>query len=152
MGGSRLLAIGDIHGAIGALHRVLRHLEPTPDDTLIFLGDYIDRGEDSREVLDYLMDLERSYRCIFLKGNHEDMFMTAMAGGPDEWSLWLANGGITTLRDFDHVLPPPRYLKWLERLALYHETDDYYFVHAGLRPGVPPAESTDLERLWIREP
>lgn len=152
MGEARLLAIGDIHGAIGALLRLLQRLRPGPDDTLIFLGDYIDRGEDSRSVLDYLMKLEQSYRCIFLRGNHEDMLLAAYEGGEAEWALWLSNGGITTLRDFDLTLPPPRYIQWLRRLSLFHETETHYFVHAGLRPGGPPSASTDMERLWIREP
>ena len=157
----RFLAIGDIHGAIGALQRLLRRLHPCPEDTLIFLGDYIDRGEDSHAVLDYLMDLESRHRCIFLKGNHEDMFLSSCDGNLNARLLWLENGGWKTARDFDGVLParrlvdwlpPARYMDWLQRLQLFHETDSYYFVHAGLRPGVPPEASTDHERLWIREP
>src|SRR5690242_939590 len=77
---SRLLVFGDIHGSIGAVQRVLARVEPRRDDTLLFLGDYIDRGEDSRAVLDLMMDLDRKHRCIFLKGNHEDMFLRACEG------------------------------------------------------------------------
>lgn len=149
---SRLIVIGDIHGAVTALHRLLDRLEPRADDTLLFLGDYIDRGEDSRAAIDYLMALEQVHRCMFLKGNHEDMFLNALQGGNDEWMAWLGNGGVTTLRDFGHALPAPRYISWLQRLPLHHETDTHYFVHAGLRPGVPPEASTDADRLWIREP
>lgn len=152
MPASRLIAIGDIHGSAGALQRLLRALEPGPDDTLIFLGDYIDRGEDSRAVLDQLMQLDQTHRCIFLKGNHEDLFLRACEGGAMEWLNWLGNGGVTTLRDFDRTLPPDCYVAWLRRLVMSHETDAYYFVHAGLRPGLPPAASTDVDRLWIREP
>jgi serine/threonine protein phosphatase 1 len=152
MPASRHIVIGDIHGSTTALQRLLRATAPEADDTLIFLGDYIDRGEDSRAVLDQLMALERTRRCIFLKGNHEDLFLRALDGGTEEWLNWLGNGGLTTLHDFDQTLPPPGHVDWLRRLALSHETDDYYFVHAGLRPGVPPEASTDMERLWIREP
>ncbi|HWE62074.1 MAG TPA: metallophosphoesterase family protein [Chloroflexota bacterium] len=149
---SRLIAIGDIHGAVSALHRLLQQVEPGADDTLLFLGDYVDRGEDSRAVLDALITLEQTHRCIFLKGNHEDMLLKAIQGGTEEWLIWLGNGGVTTLRDFDQALPPARYLSWLQRLDLSYETDSHYYVHAGLLPGVPPAESTDMDRLWIREP
>lgn len=152
MSESRLLVIGDIHGSITALRRLLARVEPRPDDTLIFLGDYIDRGEDSRAVLDLLMELERERRCIFLKGNHEDMFLQACEGDAEDWMLWLNNGGFTTLQNFDRLLPPDRYINWLLRLRLFHETETHYFVHAGLRPGAPPAASTNLDRLWIREP
>lgn len=147
-----MIAIGDLHGSITALRRLLDTVAPEPEDTLLFLGDYIDRGEDSRAVLDHLMALEHAQRCIFLKGNHEDLFQRALEGGTEEWLTWLGNGGITTLRDFDQALPPPTYVAWLRRLAMHHETDAYYFVHAGLRPDAPPDASTDEDRLWIREP
>lgn len=152
MGEARLLVFGDIHGAVGALRRLLARVDPRADDTLIFLGDYIDRGEDSRAVLDTLIELERAHLCVFLKGNHEDMFLTACDGGLSDWSLWLQNGGMTTLRDFDQALPPERYMDWLLRLRLHFETETHYFVHAGLRPGAPPDATSDHERLWIREP
>jgi serine/threonine protein phosphatase 1 len=158
----RLLVFGDIHGAIVPLRRLLARVQPRAEDTLIFLGDYIDRGEDSRAVLDCLMELETTYSCVFLKGNHEDMFLQAYQSmermSPDsglvteEVLLWLSNGGITTLRDFGSAWPSGLYLEWLSKLRLYYETETHYFVHAGLRPGVPPEESTDLERVWIREP
>lgn len=149
---SRLIVVGDIHGSAQKLQRLLRSIEPTRDDTFIFLGDYIDRGENSRAVLDQLMQLDRAHRCIFLKGNHEDLFLNAYEGGPMEWLNWLGNGGNATLRDFDQTLPPDPYVAWMRRLVLSHETDAYYFVHAGLRPGAPPEASTDMDRLWIREP
>jgi serine/threonine protein phosphatase 1 len=152
MGEPRLLVIGDIHGAVSALRRLLARLRPTPDDTLLFLGDYIDRGEDSRSVLDTLMELESQYDCIFLKGNHEDLFITAYDGAGEDWGLWLLNGGLKTLQDFDCVLPPDRYVEWLRRLRPFHETDTHYFVHAGVQPGMPPSDTDESDRLWIREP
>jgi diadenosine tetraphosphatase ApaH/serine/threonine PP2A family protein phosphatase len=161
MSESRVLAIGDIHGAIGPLQRLLRRLQPCREDTLIFLGDYIDRGEDSRAVLEYLIDLESRYRCVFLKGNHEDMFLSSCDGDPSARLLWLENGGWKTVRDFGGPLParrlldwlpPARHMAWLQRLRMSYETESHYFVHAGLRPGAPPDATTDHERLWIREP
>ncbi len=144
------------------LRALLRRVQPRSEDTLIFLGDYIDRGDDSRAVLDSLIELEQQHTCIFLKGNHEDMFLQAYESMDrlgfndslvtEEMLLWLNNGGITTMRDFGGGWPPDRYLAWFSKLRLFYETDTHYFVHAGLRPGVPPAESTDMERVWIREP
>jgi serine/threonine protein phosphatase 1 len=158
----RLLVFGDLHGAITPLRQVLDRVRPRADDTLIFLGDYIDRGEDSRAVVDRLMELEQEFSCVFLKGNHEDMFLQAYNSmGADlsddeliteEMILWLTNGGVTTIRDFEGSWPSDRYLRWFRDLRLYYETDTYYFVHAGLQPGVPPEVTTDAERMWIREP
>ena len=149
---SRLLIFGDLHGAISSLRQVIARLVLRKDDTLLFLGDYIDRGENSRAVLDYLMELERTQPCIFLKGNHEDMFLQAYAGNAMDWALWLSNGGHTTLRDFGGELPAESYVAWLQRLRYFHETPTHYFVHAGLRPNVPPEQTTDQDRMWIREP
>jgi len=158
----RLLVFGDLHGAITPLRRLLARIQPQQGDTLLFLGDYIDRGENSRAVLDHLMRLEEDYHCIFLKGNHEDMFlrayrsMNALDGDEtmitEEMLLWLGNGGITTLRDFEGGWPGEPYVRWIEKLRLFHETDTHYFVHAGLRPGGPPEATTDSDRMWIREP
>jgi serine/threonine protein phosphatase 1 len=152
MDAARLLVFGDIHGSIGALRRLIARLKITSADTLIFLGDYIDRGENSREVLDFLMDLEQQFRCVFLKGNHEELFLIAYDGDETDWGSWLSNGGLKTLQDFDSILPPERYLDWLRSLQLSYETETHYFVHAGLVPGKSPAESSDSDRLWIREP
>ncbi|HXT35669.1 MAG TPA: metallophosphoesterase family protein [Chloroflexota bacterium] len=158
----RLLVFGDIHGAISPLRRLLARVRPQSDDTLLFLGDYIDRGENSRAVLDHLMRLEQEHACIFLKGNHEDMFlrayesMSVLDGSEamitEEMLLWISNGGITTLRDFEGGWPSEPYIHWLSRLRLFYETDTHYFVHAGLRPGAPPEATTDADRMWIREP
>jgi serine/threonine protein phosphatase 1 len=158
----RLLVFGDLHGAITPLRQVLNRVKPRPDDTLIFLGDYMDRGENSRAVIDRLMELEQEFNCVFLKGNHEDMFLQAYESmGPtlheevilsEEMILWLSNGGISTIRDFDGDWPPERYIQWFRGLRLFYETGAYYFVHAGLQPGIPPEATSDAERMWIREP
>lgn len=157
----RLLVFGDLHGAISPLRRVLARVQPRSSDTLLFLGDYIDRGENSHAVLDYLIDLEQEHTCIFLKGNHEDMFLQAYESMgaifdetmvTEEMLLWLSNGGITTLRDFEGSWPAEPYVEWLRKLHLFHETETHYFVHAGLRPGAPPDHTSDTERMWIREP
>jgi serine/threonine protein phosphatase 1 len=98
------------------------------------------------------MGLEQEYSCVFLKGNHEDLFLTAYDGTETDWGLWLMNGGLTTLRDFGSTLPADRYVEWIRRLRTSYETETHYFVHAGLQPGKAPAESSDADRLWIREP
>src|SRR5256885_14038851 len=88
----RTLAIGDVHGASAALDALLALVRPTPDDFLVFLGDYVDRGPDTRGVLDRLIALGKSHRCVFLRGNHE-LMMTRARHDRSALRLWLAVGG-----------------------------------------------------------
>jgi serine/threonine protein phosphatase 1 len=148
----RLLAFGDLHGAIRPLRRLLKRLNLRSTDRLVFLGDYIDRGENSRAVLDLLFGLAQDFKCVFLKGNHEDMFLRSYFGEDEDWYLWQVNGGHTTWRDFAYAWPPEPYLTWMQSLETLYETETHYFVHAGLLPGLPPEQTPEHERLWIREP
>ncbi|MDF2434904.1 MAG: serine/threonine protein phosphatase 1 [Mucilaginibacter sp.] len=144
--------IGDIHGSISSLKHLLAALTFGQKDRLIFLGDYIDRGEDSKAVLELLMALERTHECVFLRGNHEDMCLAWAEDREHEEGIWLYNGGIKTLRDLgQHWIPAP-YLRWMERTYLFHETPTHIYVHAGL-PSRPSWDmATSLEYCWIREP
>ena len=92
----RILAIGDIHGCAYALDALLRAVNPAPDDLVITLGDYVDRGLDSAGVLNRLIRLAQTHRLVALRGNHEEMMLNAREGdGP--LALWLACGGEATL-------------------------------------------------------
>jgi len=155
----RILAIGDIHGCRDLLMRLLDRLGIDPRaDTLIFVGDYLDRGPDAREVIETLLRLRQTgVNAICLKGNHESMFLNYYLEGRDE-ALFLINGGQRTLDSYGISLAearqgkglPEEHLRFLTSLPLSHETDEYFFVHGGLRPGVPIADQSPEDLLWIR--
>lgn len=151
-GDGRLLAIGDIHGCRDQLQALLAQVKPQPSDQLVFLGDYIDRGPHSREVVELLLSLRRHCpNCIFLKGNHEAMLLDYLAGR--EPSMFLRNGGDATLASYaaaGAVEIPRSHRQFFHNLRLYHETSAFIFVHAGLRPGIPLTAQSELDLLWIR--
>ncbi len=170
-----ILAIPDIHGRKDELDRVLQLADACagPAARIVFLGDLVDRGPDSRGVIQTLIDgIEAGRDWIVLRGNHEQMFLDVLcdAGeGDAEGALrrWLGgnNGGLETLRSyglnpsFDMLdrqalikAVPPAHRRFLEDLPFHHETDEHIFVHAGIRPGVPLAEQSPEDMLWIREP
>jgi serine/threonine protein phosphatase 1 len=145
----RLLAVGDIHGCLEPLRRLLNLVQPKPQDTIIFLGDYVDRGPDSRGVIDFLLKFARLFpKTVFLKGNHEAMFLDYLQGGPK--SPFLQNGGISTLASYTEGISP-EHLAFLRDLRLYHQTEAHIFAHAGLLPGRPLPEQLEEDLLWIRE-
>ena len=148
----RTLAIGDIHGSSAALDALLAVVGPTPDDRLVFLGDYVDRGPDTRGVLDRLIALDRSHRCVFLRGNHE-LMMTRSRHDRGELRMWLSVGGKQALRSYGPAASladvPAEHWDFLDdRLVDYHETDTHIFVHANLYPGVPLAEQPESMLFW----
>jgi serine/threonine protein phosphatase 1 len=149
----RLLAVGDIHGCLDHLQRLLARVEPTQADRLVFLGDYIDRGPDSRGVLDGLITLGRRFpRSVFLRGNHEQMFLDFLAGR--DQLTFIYNGGLATLESYREaagVRVPKEHVDFLKGLPASFETERFIFVHAGLRPGLPLAEQREQDLLWIRD-
>lgn len=149
----RLLAVGDIHGCLDPLERLMDRVRPRPADRVVFLGDYIDRGPDGRGVIEYLIAFSRRFpKSVFLKGNHEEMFLNFLAGKGQ--LLYLANGGGTTLesyREEQGVRVPKAHLDFLETLLPAYQTERFIFVHAGLRPGRPLEEQEEQDLLWIRE-
>jgi serine/threonine protein phosphatase 1 len=126
-------------------------------DQLIFIGDYIDRGPNFIEVVDFLIDLKKhSPGTIFLKGNHEDMLENYL-NGSDRFT-YLLNGGQQTLDAYlsrssnpDKFPVPTEHLEFFNSLQLYHQTDDFIFVHAGLREKVPIESQDKTDLLWIRD-
>lgn len=142
-----IYAIGDIHGCLEPLQRLMGRLHLSEADEVIFLGDYVDRGPDSKRVIDYLLTLRGRY--TFLMGNHERMFLDFLQG--KQRFLFLYNGGTATLESYGGFRIPAAHLAFFDRLKLYHETDDYLFVHAGIRPGIPLQEQDPTDLLWIRE-
>jgi len=154
MEGERTYIIGDIHGCLGMLTKLMDKIDWRSDrDTLIFLGDYIDRGENSKGVVDLMLKLlETSSHVHCLMGNHEDIFLNFLAG--EDITTFLANGGETTLESYHvdgEVLIPPDHITFFKSLRTWIELDDYYVVHAGFRPGVEIEGQTQEDLIWIRD-
>ncbi len=154
----KIFAIGDIHGSYDQLLDLMAKLPiDFANDTLVFIGDYIDRGPCSVEVVDYLIDLKKRVPgVIFLKGNHEDMLQKYL-DGTDRFT-YLLNGGQNTLDSYlsrkiqsDSFPIPADHMDFFNSLQLYYETEAYIFVHAGLRPKVPLASQQAEDMLWIRD-
>lgn len=148
----RLLAIGDIHGCQDHLRHLLDLVDLQAEDRMVFLGDYIDRGPDSKGVLDDLIDLARKFpRTVFLKGNHEQMYLDYLAG--KNTLDFLLNGGAATISSYrkngDFFLPE-EHRRFLEELKLIFVEEDFIFVHAGLRPHIPLEKQQEEDLLWIR--
>lgn len=176
--GKILYAIGDIHGRSDLLAELLALIErdaarfdPRSEKTLIFVGDYVDRGPDSRGVIELLCHgLPSGFGAVFLKGNHE-AFLLGFLKDPALLGAWRQNGGEHTLRSygvdpdrldgqkaapetwrdtFSAALPAPHW-DFLRDLRLSYEAGDYLFVHAGVRPGVPLDVQDPDDLLWIRD-
>lgn len=157
---AKVFAIGDIHGCDIELEELLHKLPLETDSTIIFLGDYVDRGPNSKAIIDTIIGLKKKYNTIALMGNHESMFLefikdpsSVLAG------FFVLNGGSATLASYvtvdNQYEIPEHHIDFLNNLQLYHETETHLFVHAGL-PNVaiknidPKKHFNDL--LWIRRP
>jgi len=147
----RLLAIGDIHGCHIAFDTLLEHLAITPADAVVVLGDVIDRGPGTRQVIDRLIELQERCRLIFLMGNHEEMFLDSLT--TDEIrEPWMGFGGLETLISYgEHAEDtgelPASHIAFLKTGLDYFETESTVFVHANLEPGRPLA---DQSAEWLR--
>jgi serine/threonine protein phosphatase 1 len=171
--GMRVYAVGDVHGRADLLAQLLSEIDadlkahPAPRAIHVFLGDYIDRGPDSRQVLDLLVARSQSHETILLKGNHE-VLLDEFLRKPESFVTWRDVGGIDTLlsygirppsnpgpaeqmmlaQRFAEVLPSAQFLKNLKRSF---SCEDFFFVHAGVRPGVPLSHQADEDLFWIRD-
>jgi len=144
------IAIGDIHGMDGMLEKLLGCLPEA--GTLVFLGDYIDRGPGSRRVLDRLLALEQQRKCIFLRGNHEMLALDALKGDRQAELMWLFNGGAETVSEYEGGVLTPEHIDFLKRTQFYHSTNETIFVHAGLEPGIALELNDEQTFCWMREP
>ena len=156
--------IGDVHGCAVELSRLVEGLPLVQGDDVVFLGDYIDRGPNSREVVSYLLTLQKDHdavRFVFLKGNHEDMLLSFLGLDGQHGDMFLANGGKATLASYEiepdkltreHALSaiPPSHLSFFRSLNSYYLMDSFLCVHAGINPQKAWAEQTNEELLWIR--
>src|SRR4051812_16383710 len=147
---ARTIAIGDIHGCSAALNALVAAIRPRPEDTIITLGDYINRGPDSRGVLDRLIDLGWRCRLVPLLGNHDQMLLEARSGLHP--TSWLGMGGIATLDSYgpgrDLALIPEEHFEFLEGGLDYHETDKHIFVHANHDPDLMMDQQPVVMLRW----
>lgn len=131
----RTFAVGDIHGCDVALETLLSKLDLAAQDTVVVLGDVIDRGPNSRRAIELLLDLQSKCKVIPILGNHEEMMLDALGGG--EWlQSWLSYGGVTTLKSYDDDPSniPREHLDFLSSGRDFVETELDIFIHAALDP------------------
>jgi len=150
--------VGDVHGCLEMLKRLMDKIEWNPSkDRLIFIGDYIDRGEDARGVVDFILRLREDSPFVeCLIGNHEQMFLDYLSGvNPHSFIL---NGGIYTLRSYEGVrrstddpLIPSSHLDFFSSLLPMIELEEYYIVHAGFRPHIRVEDQDLVDMIWIRD-
>lgn len=157
---THIVAIGDIHGCAQSNGAMLSKLDKKygNEATYVFLGDYTDRGPDSKTVVEQLIAFDKDYECIFLRGNHDEMLLKAYENS--DWDLWLANGAETTLENYNaspgnFELPDTHY-EFFKNTELFWQTDDYFFVHGGISPDLTIEENlqSHYERsqfLWQRD-
>ena len=173
---TRVYAVGDIHGHLDLLRELRQRIrddaaaDPRERDVVVYLGDYIDRGPDSRGVIELMLaEPLAGFEEVHLKGNHED-YMVEFLDDPSIGEDWYLNGGDATLASYDigrsamtrgpdgfaaardqlRRKLPVEHLAFLRELALYHVEGDYLFVHAGIRPGRRIEDQTPRDLLWIR--
>lgn len=149
---SRTIAIGDVHGCSRALDALLECIQPTRDDTLVPLGDFVDRGPDSRRVLDRLLELETTCRLEPILGNHEEMMMMVLTGQMAP-SGWLRYGGVNTLDSYgfagDLSVISESHRDFLKRCHDFFETPSHFFVHANYVPHLAlPETDREVLRWW----
>ena len=148
----RTLAIGDVHGCLTALETLLRAAQVQLDDLIIALGDYVDRGPDSRGVLDLMIKLWRQGQLVAIRGNHDDM-MSEARRKYSAYEVWLDFGGDATLQSYGGTLDdvPSAHWEFLEHACVnYCETPTHIFVHAGLWPDLPLDEQPEFVLFYER--
>jgi serine/threonine protein phosphatase 1 len=164
---SRTLVIGDIHGCVNTLKELLSKVKIRKGDKIIFLGDYIDRGPFSKQVIDFVRELQANsdYEVIALRGNHEEMCINFYRNPHSPYrDAFLHNGGFATVRSFysdeetkdsvdvyvSHKVPD-EYLDWMNDLPYRYEDEDAYYVHAGFSPYFELEDQYNEDLIWIRD-
>lgn len=173
--GVRIYAIGDIHGCADLLKQLFTVIDADlarsrpPHPIQVFLGDYIDRGPESRRAIDLLIERSKNHPTVFLKGNHEAYLAEAL-DDPTRLQDWRKYGGLQTLVSYGLMPPlnpdpaeqvelmrqlktalPEDHKRFLQRLRLSFTCGDFFFVHAGVRPGIRLARQREADLLWIRD-
>ena len=149
----RRFVIGDIHGCAKALRTVLETIDPQPSDELVFLGDYIDRGSDTPDVIDQILDAKKRCKVISLRGNHEIMLVGVVIHGL-EAEPWFRSGGHATITSYGGSIEkiPQSHLDFFQTLRPFYETDQEIFVHAGYVPDGDLESQDDAVTYWEHLP
>jgi len=172
--GTRIYAIGDVHGRLDLLNRLLQRIEadiaghPAERPVYVFLGDYIDRGESSCATLNRLIEHAETHETVFLRGNHEWIACNGLADS-GLFDQWLRLGGLATLSSYGisgallareqvselqaafHRALPPAHMRFLRELRNSFECGDFYFAHAGVNPNARLSQQKQQDLLWIRD-
>src|SRR5579883_1256344 len=146
----RRIVIGDVHGHYKGLMTLLEAIAPTSDDQVYFLGDLIDRGPQSAQVVNFFKD--NHYECLL--GNHEQMLLNILTNGHIPTSTlqaWLYSGGQATIASYQQATIPPEHVEWLKTLPTYLDLGDVWLAHAGVDPTIPLAEQTAEQFCWVRD-
>ena len=147
----RRIVIGDVHGHYDGLMTLLEALAPGSDDRVYFLGDLIDRGPKSAQVLEFVK--ESSYQTLL--GNHEQLMLDALPNGPVDlrsWQAWLYSGGDATIASYrDTGMMPYKHLEWMRSLPTHLDLGDIWLVHAGVDPKLPIHQQSIEQFCWIRQ-
>jgi len=146
---NRQFVVGDIHGCSKALRTLIETIDPTHGDEIIFLGDYVDRGPNSKDVVEQVIQLRKRCRVIALRGNHEIMLMGVVSAGLDQ-SIWKNGGGQATIASYGGSLSkiPKPHLDFFHSLHEFYETENGIFVHACYLPDQPMSNQDDACRYW----
>jgi serine/threonine protein phosphatase 1 len=148
----RTIAIADIHGCSNALASILRDIEPQPNDTIITLGDYVNRGMDSKGVLEMLIELSKQCRLIPILGNHDEMMIKARRSR-SAFRHWMEFGGIETLDSYGDSgqirLVPKEHFDFLESCLPFFETDTHFFAHGNYDASLPLDQQDDRRLRWV---
>jgi len=149
----RLFALGDIHGCLAAFDDLLNWVRPTPDDVVVALGDFVDRGPNTCGVLERIIELKSKLDLVCLRGNHEQMMVEARTGGRSDLKMWLGVGGMQALQSYGIAATledvPRAHWEFLERdLVDYHETEHFIFTHATVLCDRALAEQPDYALRW----
>ncbi len=149
--GNRIIAIGDIHGCSTALKTLLDTISVTATDTVISLGDLVDRGPDSKGVIEQLLELKDRCNFVLIQGNHEEMLLNVVRDGeaPHEW---LKHGGVATLDSYgftgDVSVVPHDHIAFMESAVPFFETDEHFFVHGNYAPKIALADQDPTVLRW----
>lgn len=148
----RVIALGDIHGCSAALHALVAAIDPQPEDCIISLGDVVDRGIDSRGVIELLIELQARCRLIVVQGNHEEALLKARTS-KGAFREWLEFGGLVTLDSYGDTgrmsLIPQSHIRFLAACRPFYDTDTHFFTHANYDPNLPLDRQDGRVLRWL---